>query len=161
MDTTRQNRIAAAWPALEPIFFVRDVDASVAFYCDLLGFTVETRWEALTATTEQTPGAIVSARQLWQIGGAGVRIRLHQLEADQALPAPGAIVLIHVADQIEALAADFRAHGLRLAAELAELPDGTRTFSVCDPNGHLLHFVESRPSTTGRDDDTAPVGRGT
>jgi catechol 2,3-dioxygenase-like lactoylglutathione lyase family enzyme len=152
MSTARHHDIAGRWTALEPIFLVRDVASSVAFYRERLGFTVESRWAAKAASGEGTPGAIMSARDLWQLGGAGLRIRLQQLEEDQPLPAPGSIVLIAVADGIEALAADYRARGVRLVAELTELPDGTRTFSICDPNGHVLHFAEERPSSARQGD---------
>lgn len=156
MSTVRQGErevIAAAWPALEPIFLVRNVQASTAFYREKLGFSVEDHWEASADGVDVVPGAIVSSRGVRHVGGfTAFRIRLQQVEPDQPLPAPGAIVLIHVTDHIEQLADSYREQGVQLVAELTRLPDGTRTFSVCDPNGHILHFAESgSPARRGVD----------
>lgn len=114
---------------LAPVFRVRDLARSLAYYRDCLGFDVEFNYENFYAGLRRD----------------GCRLHLKcapPLARDQAA--------LEAADHIDAccgvadaaaLAAAFAAQGAVLSTPLRTMPYG-KEFYVRDPDGYLLAFVE-------------------
>jgi catechol 2,3-dioxygenase-like lactoylglutathione lyase family enzyme len=110
-----------------PILQVADVNRSIAFYTEKLGFTSHGTWGAgpdfcivqrgqvtFALDRTRTPGATVPLNQYW-----------------------AAYVYVEDAD---ALHAEFAARGVDIARELCDAEYGLRDFDVRDPDGHLIAF---------------------
>ena len=115
--------------ASSPSFTVNDVEKSLAWYRDVLGFTVGDRWES----NGQLMGVELSAGDVlfmivqddWKKGRdrvKGVGVRLY----------------CDTAQDIDRIAARVKAAGGTLAQEPADQPWGTRDFSVDDPDGFKI-----------------------
>ncbi|MCC6224239.1 MAG: VOC family protein [Thermoleophilia bacterium] len=119
------------------ILAVADVDRSLAFYRDSLGFSVE-------ATFDDPPYAILSL--------AGTRLSLAEQghsppDHDVVLHAPAepgraaAMLVLEVADAAAAYTA-LEAVGADFVAPLYSPPWGGHRFFVRDPDGHLVELEE-------------------
>ena len=124
--------------AIAPFFIVHDVMRSLEFYRDRLGF------ELLYLALPEDPFFAIFQRDGGEIFvkavGDGVeaepnRKRHQHASWDAFLTAPDP----------DALAADFRARGLSVAATDRE-EDGLRGFEVVDPDGYVLFFGRPRNS---------------
>jgi catechol 2,3-dioxygenase-like lactoylglutathione lyase family enzyme len=117
--------------SVAPSYTVSDVHASLAFYRDVLGFTVGERWEEDGALkgVELLAGAarFWVAQDDWQKG----RERVKGL---------GFRLYCSTAQSIDALAARVKAAGVVLAEEPKDQPWGGRDFAVRDPDGFLISF---------------------
>ena len=127
-------------PALVPELDVSDLDRSLAFYVDLLGFSV------LWARPEERfayLGRDGAELMLEEAGGPGRRFRMAPLEH----PFGRGVNIQILVSGVDALCARIRAaeHALvipleerwyRVGGELA----GNRQFVVADPDGYLLRF---------------------
>jgi catechol 2,3-dioxygenase-like lactoylglutathione lyase family enzyme len=117
---------------ISPCFIVSDVDRTIAFYCEKLGFE----------TTFQEPNpnpffAIIlrDGAQIFIKAERGItpvpnsqRHRHLRLDAFVYAPDP------------DALAAEFAGHGAAFSAPLKDTSDGLRGFEVTDPDGYVLFF---------------------
>ena len=123
---------------------VSDLDASIAWYRDHLGFALERRFGFPEARTEIAH--VVSA--------SGIRIELLWTEGstenpDQGLDAFGAIshqgakhIGILVED-VDAACEELRSHGVTILHEPVSVePAGVRNFWVLDNEGHHIEFNE-------------------
>lgn len=129
--------------AISPFFIVSDVDQSIAFYCDTLGF--ETRFSA----PDQEPFFAIVGRQGAQIF----------LKSDKDVtPLPNSIrhpymawdAFVYTADP-DALAAEFADRGARFSKPLADSNDGLRGFEISDPDGYVLFFGCPKPEVRQSD----------
>lgn len=119
-----------------PSFTVNDLDASVAFYRDVLGFVVEKTYdEDGFRGAEVKAGAIVFF--LTQDDFAKGRDRTKGV---------GFRLWCVTAQDLDELAADIEARGGELAQPVTERPWGGRDFAVVDPDGFALSFTT--PSET-------------
>ncbi len=114
--------------ALTPTFTVNDIKKSVQFYKNL-GFTVAEEWKLegdLRGVMLEAGGATMGLSQDDFSKGRdrvkGVGVRLH-LETEQ---------------DVEALARQAKAAGIKLDGEPGPLPWGPIGFSVTDPDGFKL-----------------------
>ena len=112
-----------------PVFLVTDLDRSIAFYRDKLGFEVEFNYEGFYASVMRD----------------GCRIHLNcsaVTPRDQrAFEAAEHIdVCIGVSDA-NALASHYASAGVTFTVQLREMPYG-REFYIRDPNGYILGFVQ-------------------
>jgi|SRR5690606_2216543 len=113
-----------------PIFRVTDVDASVAYYRDVLGFSVV--W------THGNSPMIVA-----QVERGGIDIIL---DANSAMPRPaGTSVLtlsLHHPENLDELFQRFRERGARVIVEPFSVvwQEGARQFDIADLDGNLLLF---------------------
>ncbi len=122
--------------AIAPFFIVSDVDRSIAFYCDKLGF------ETTFQEPAEDPFFAIVLRD-------GAQLFLKAEKDVAPLPNPkrhpsmrwDAFVF---APDPDALAADFSLHGTTFSEPLADTHDGLRGFEVTDPDGYVLFF--GRPS---------------
>ncbi|MDR3513101.1 MAG: VOC family protein [Caulobacteraceae bacterium] len=128
----------AAPPAIVPELDVADLEASLAFYRDVMGFTVAAeRLEEGFAYLVRDGAHLM----LEQAAGPGRRFRTAALEYPFGR---GVNLQIRVGD-VDALRAAVEAAGLTVLIDLeerwyrqGEVELGNRQFVVADPNGYLL-----------------------
>ena len=117
--------------ALSASLTVRDLERSLAWYCDAVGFTVERRMEA--------DGVLRSVA----IRADVVRILLNQDDGAKGLDRPkgeGFSLMITTSQDLDALASRIKDHGFALDTEPADMPWGRRAFRVRDPDGYRYAF---------------------
>jgi catechol 2,3-dioxygenase-like lactoylglutathione lyase family enzyme len=122
--------------AISPSFIVSNVEETIAFYRDKLGF--EIRFQQ----PERNPFFAIIGRD-----GAQIFIKA---EKDIA-PVPNSKRHPHLrldafvyAPDPDALAAEFTAAGTAFSAPLQDTHDGLRGFEISDPNGYVLFFGRPR-----------------
>jgi catechol 2,3-dioxygenase-like lactoylglutathione lyase family enzyme len=123
-------------PAISPFFIVSNVDQSIAFYRDKLGF--ETRFQQ----PDRNPFFAILGRD-----GAQLFIKSEKGVA----PAPNVKrhphmrwdAFVYTAEP-EALAADFAVSGAEFSVPLEDSHDGLRGFEITDPDGYVLFFGRPR-----------------
>lgn len=121
---------------ISPFFIVSNVDQTIAFYRDKLGF--ETRFQE----PAQAPFFAI-------IGRDGVQLFLKS-EKD-TLPLPNAQrhpfmrwdAYVHAPDP-DALAAEFAEQGATFSVPLKDTHDGLRGFEISDPDGYVIFFGRPR-----------------
>ena len=110
---------------------VKDIAKSMAWYRDVLGFTVEQQHER--------EGSLRSARMT----AGAVRILLNQddgaLGKDRAKGA-GFSLMLTTDQNVDEIARRIRESGTKLESEPADMPWGMRMFRVHDPDGFKLAF---------------------
>jgi catechol 2,3-dioxygenase-like lactoylglutathione lyase family enzyme len=122
--------------AISPSFIVSDVEQTIAFYRDKLGF--ETRF----MQPEKDPFFAIIGRDAAQIFLKAERditpvpnhTRHRHLRLDAFVYAPDP----------EALAAEFAEHGAAFSEPLKDTSDGLRGFEITDPDGYVLFFGRPR-----------------
>lgn len=107
-----------------PILRVENLDASVAYYVERLGFHIQWRSDPLASVARDRASLMLS-------------------EGDQGHA--GTWVWI-AADDVDELYAELRGRGAHLRHPPTSYPWGSRECQVTDPDGHVLRFgAESRP----------------
>jgi len=122
VDTTLVTPTATLG-GVTPILRVADLDASVAYYVERLGFGLQWR-----------TGPVAS------VGRDGASLML--CEGDQG--SAGTWVWIAASD-VDDLYAELRARGARLRHPPANYPWGSRECQITDPDGHVLRFGAESP----------------
>jgi catechol 2,3-dioxygenase-like lactoylglutathione lyase family enzyme len=122
--------------AISPCFIVSNVDQTIAFYCDKLGF--ETRFQE----PDRNPFFAI-------IGRDGVQLFVKSQKDVSPLPNHKRHPYMRLdafvyAPDPDALAADFADHGAAFSAPLKDTHDGLRGFEICDPDGYVLFFGRPR-----------------
>ena len=112
-------------------FVVHDVVATANYYRDKLGFGYDRFWGDLPA--------------FCMVGRSGVTIMLAQLEQGGVMrpnrlvdPEGGAWDAYIWIDGADALHAEFKSKGVKIAREICDQPYGCRDFHVEDCNGYRL-----------------------
>lgn len=116
---------------------VNDLERSLAFYRDVLGFTEDRRHER--------DGKLVAV----SLKAGDVELLLGQDDGKKGMDrvkGVGFSMQFTTAQDIDALAAQVKARGGTLASEPHPLPWGARVFRVQDPDGFMLVFTSPRPS---------------
>ena len=122
--------------AISPSFIVSDVDQTIAFYRDKLGFETRLR------EPEQDPffaiigrdGAQIFIKSDKDVSPLPNHMRHHYMRWD---------AFVYVPDP-DALAADFAEHGADFSKPLEDTHDGLRGFEIYDPDGYVLFFGRPR-----------------
>jgi catechol 2,3-dioxygenase-like lactoylglutathione lyase family enzyme len=117
---------------ISPFLIVSDVDRTVAFYRDKLGFETRLREPA------DAPFFAITGRD-----GAQILVKAHAGVA----PMPNSSrhpwirfdAFVYVSDP-DGLAAEFRERGAAFHRPLEDTHDGLRGFEICDPDGYVLFF---------------------
>jgi catechol 2,3-dioxygenase-like lactoylglutathione lyase family enzyme len=123
-------------PGISPFFIVGNVDQTIAFYCDKLGFEMRFR------QPEQNPFFAI-------IGRDGAQLFVKSDKDVSPLPNPKRHpsmrwdAYVYSPDP-DALAAEFTEHGAAFAAPLKDTHDGLRGFEIRDPDGYVLFFGRPR-----------------
>jgi uncharacterized glyoxalase superfamily protein PhnB len=121
-------RLRSVMPALT----VNDLQASVAWYRDVLGFTVaeEYKWDGKVMgvrlkadSVEMLLGQDDFAKGKDRVKGAGLRL------------------YCVTSQDIDQLAAGIRERGGKLSQEPTDQPWGTRDFAIVDPDGFILSMT--------------------
>jgi hypothetical protein len=127
LDEPPEPTAAPSPPSLGPavpILRVGDLDASVSYYLDRLGFRLEWRSDPLASVRRDRTSIMLSA-------------------GDQGRP--GTWLWIAAGD-VDQLYAELEARGARLRHPPTNYPWGSRECQVMDPDGHVLRFgAESQP----------------
>ena len=112
-----------------PSFTVNDVEKSLAWYRDVLGFVVKDRWEheGKLAGVEMAAGGVIFmlGQDDWKKGrdrakGEGVRIYCSTVQ------------------DVDELARRIKARGGNLTQEPRDEPWGRRDFALVDPDGYKI-----------------------
>jgi uncharacterized glyoxalase superfamily protein PhnB len=117
---------------LTPSFTVGDLQRSLAFYRDVLGFLVTDTWE----DQGEVRGAALKA--------GSVEIYLTQddfAKGRERRKGEGFRLRCTTAQDLDELAAGIEARGGKLAEPVQDRPWGTRDFAVVDPDGFKLSFT--------------------
>jgi len=113
-----------------PEFFVRDVDASVRFYVDKLGFV---------ALRQEPDFAVVA------LGDAHVLLAHESIAVDRAELASttrGAGLNVRImVDDVDEIYERAKASGVRIVHDIRDRPYGLRDFILADPDGFMLRFA--------------------
>lgn len=121
--------------SITPSFTATDLQRSIAFYRDVLGFVIGEEWRenGELAGCEIRAGAVTF--MLGQDDFAKGRDRLKGV---------GTRVRCQTAQDLDKLAAEVRARGGVLDQEPQDMPWGERSFMISDPDGFKLTFVQAR-----------------
>ncbi len=127
-ETLRLRKIA-------PSFTATDLQRSIAFYRDVLGFVIGEEWrqDGALAGCEIHAGSVTF--MLGQDDFAKGRDRQKGL---------GTRVWCHTAQDLDRLAAEITARGGILDQQPQDMPWGDRVFMITDPDGFHLTFVQER-----------------
>lgn len=122
--------------AISPCFIVSNVDQTISFYRDKLGFEVRSR------EPDQNPFFAVIGRD-----GAQILIKSDR----DVSPLPNHTRHRYMrwdafvyAEDPDALAADFSSHGAEFISPLEDTHDGLRGFEISDPDNYILFFGRPR-----------------
>lgn len=112
-----------------PSFTVNDLEKSLAWYQDVVGFVVTDRWEQ--------EGKLMGVEMA--AGGVTVMIGQDDWKKGRGRAKGEAVRIYCTTDQdIDALAAQIKANGGTLTQEPHQTPWGTRDFSLADPDGFKI-----------------------
>jgi len=122
--------------AISPFFIVSNVDRTVAFYRENLGF------ETTFQEPARNPFFAIICRDGVQIFVKSER-DVPPLPNHQRHPSMRWDAYVYAPDP-DALAAEFADRGAPFSAPLADTHDGLRGFEVTDPDGYVLFFGHPR-----------------
>jgi lactoylglutathione lyase len=117
--------VAAGFRDAFPILLVTDVERSLGFYRDLLGFQVD-----YCFPSEREP-------QFVSMTIDGGKLALGFTEAD--VQSASTAIWVYT-DDVDDAVARLREAGVRVVAEPADQPWGERVASVADPDGFTVHI---------------------
>jgi uncharacterized glyoxalase superfamily protein PhnB len=129
MTTERSTPETFRARALQVSLTVADVERSLAWYCDVVGFTVDRRHER----NGRLAGVSIMA--------GDVRILLNQddgAKGKDRVKGDGFSMMIVTAQSVDEIAQRIRDRGGVLATEPADMPWGARVFRVQDPDGFRI-----------------------
>lgn len=126
-----------AFLRLTPNLVVRDVEKSIRFYCDELGFELDKH------VPNQPPFVFASVR------AGGVEIFLNQYEtaveeypAFAEKPLGGTLTLFLLMQGIDALYHEICSNGVKVVMPIETKFYGVREFAITDPDGYILTLAE-------------------
>jgi catechol 2,3-dioxygenase-like lactoylglutathione lyase family enzyme len=120
------------------ILAVRDVDASIAFYRDHLGFTVEATYDDPPYATLELAGTRLSLAEQGHVADDRPGVAM----TAPADPSRADVVLVVEVDDARAEHARLAAAGVRFLAEPYEPPWGGCRFFCVDPDGFLVEIEQ-------------------
>jgi uncharacterized glyoxalase superfamily protein PhnB len=121
--------------SVTPNLIVRDMAASLAFYCDVLGFTAG----------ESVPDAPPFVFVMLARDGVPVFLNdvtaVHDFPAMASMPPGGTATMFFIVTEVDALYAAV-APKATVVMPLKTQFYGMREFAVTDPDGHVITFAE-------------------
>jgi len=127
-ETLRLRRIS-------PSFTVADLQRSIAFYRDVLGFVIGDEW--------RHDGAL----QGCELHAGTITFILNQddfAKGRDRQKGVGTRLYCDTAQDVDRLAAEIKARGGSLDQDPQDTPWGQRIFMISDPDGFKLTFVQAR-----------------
>lgn len=121
----------------QPVYFVRSVVDSLAFYKDKLGFEVEFLYRE---QPDAPPTHASVARGDWT--GSRVVIQLSEITSG-ATREPEGHLYIFVDSRIGELFESLKKNGVEMLSPLQNYAWGMREFTIQDPDGHRIRFGSS------------------
>jgi catechol 2,3-dioxygenase-like lactoylglutathione lyase family enzyme len=123
--------------AVAPELFVPDVDASLRFYVDTLGFKL---------IRTDPPGEGPHTFALLMLGEAVFMLAHERLAGDETRPRPGerrgrAIHVRVMVPDVDAMYERVRTKGVRIRVPVADREYGLRDFIIQDADGYDLRFA--------------------
>ncbi len=136
-DTARHQPETLRLRTLTPALTVADLDVSLAWYCDVVGFVVVEKWE----DDGKISGVIVEAG----------RVRLFLVQDDFAKgrerdKGAGFRFFCATAQDVDQLADAIRSRGGSLEQDPTDQPWGSRSFDLVDPDGFRMTITSLEPS---------------
>lgn len=137
--------------SLEVGFVVRDLDAVLPFYTDVLGFTILSDIDVPAAKSAPTGLSPPGYRVVRLLTDRGDRVKLTQpksglqlgTEAAYAMQREGAAYVTFLVEDLVALHARLQASGVAIRSEgVVALRPGVSLLLATDPAGNFLEFVE-------------------
>ncbi|CAN5540327.1 hypothetical protein BH10CHL1_BH10CHL1_18550 [soil metagenome] len=125
-----QPETACSFYSLQPILPVNDIEATLAYYQEKLGFTVDFVYG-------DPPRQAGVSRGEWTVHG--VRLQFTLIDSPNTHNPQGQIYLT-VGAGIGSLYNAYCANGVHIRSALQNQPWGMREFSIEDNNGHILRF---------------------
>lgn len=110
------------------ILMVKDLQQSIHYYHDLLGFSVEFLWE------DPPSYAVLKVNE---------KIQIHLSKLDKALTLPIRPVLYIYSTDVDKLYKSFKEKGIEIHHPIGDRDYQMRDFDVVDPDGHLLTFGQN------------------
>jgi uncharacterized glyoxalase superfamily protein PhnB len=120
---------------VNPALTASDLQRSIAWYRDVLGFTVGERWDEA--------GRVMGV----EILAGAVRFMLNQDDFKKGRDrkkGEGMRLRCHTVQDIDKLAAQIQARGGVLDQGPKDMPWGERVFAISDPDGFKLSFIQDR-----------------
>ncbi|HET7790968.1 MAG TPA: VOC family protein [Gemmatimonadales bacterium] len=127
-ETLRLRSVSAS-------FTVADLDKSVAFYRDIVGFVVSDRWEH--------QGRVMGV----ELRAGDVMLMLNQDDWSKGRDrqkGEGFRVYVRTAQKVDEIANRIKAKGGMLTLEPRDMEWGERAFALQDPDGFKITFVQVR-----------------
>jgi uncharacterized glyoxalase superfamily protein PhnB len=115
--------------SISPSLTVNDIEKSIAWYCDVLGFVMGEKWD--------NQGKLAGAR----VKAGSMTFVLNQddfAKGRDRKKGEGVRVYCSTRQSIDDVAADIKARGGKLDYEPTDQPWGSRDFSVTDPDGFKI-----------------------
>ncbi|HEU5260932.1 MAG TPA: VOC family protein [Gemmatimonadales bacterium] len=110
-----------------------DLDTSIAWYSNVLGFTVGERWEE----SGELRGIQMKA------GACDIMLSQDDFaKGRDRAKGEGLRIWVATAQDVDRIAAHVRAKGGRLDYEPQEMPWGDRAFALTDPDGFKITFIQ-------------------
>lgn len=130
---------ALGFISVEPVLPVTNLEHSVAFYCDMLGFHVEDVLKASEAALQETVSASVKvARGDWS--SQQVHLWLEPTPTQEAGVQQASRLHINVLGQLAILYEEYCAAGVTVTRPLSHMNE-VQMFAIVDPDGHTLMFT--------------------
>ncbi|MCH7530496.1 MAG: VOC family protein [Gemmatimonadetes bacterium] len=125
----RQQPETLRLSSIAPGITVNDLQASLSWYCDVLGFTIAEKFEHEGEVRGAALVAGVARLMLSQDDWAKGRDRVK---------GQGLRLYLSTTQDVDDVAAAIKSRGGEIASEPADMPWGARTFDLVDPDGFLL-----------------------
>lgn len=129
MTVARKKPETLRLRGIAPSITVDDIEESIRWYCDVVGFYAKERWESegklMAAELVAGSQSVLLMQDDWAKGRdrkKGEGLRLH----------------LDTAQNVDDLAESIRERGGELASEPEEKPWGARSFDLVDPSGFKL-----------------------
>ena len=114
---------------MSPQVLVADLDRSIEFFTQKLGFEVEFRYEDFYAGITKD-GCSIHLKQTYASSQNATKAENEDLD------------ILFSVDNIETVYADLTARSVTITQALRSMPYG-KEFYIADPDGHILAFVDS------------------
>jgi predicted enzyme related to lactoylglutathione lyase len=125
----RQQPESLRLRAVAPSLTVNDLDRSLTFYRDVMGFVVKDRWE--------NDGKVIGVEML----AGSVSFYLNQddwKKGRDRVKGEGFRLFATTAQDVDAMAAQVKTRGGHVIEEPHDVPWGGRSFGVADPDGYKI-----------------------